>query len=119
MGFFGLVVGPGKEYTVTVSQGRRLHLTSACVDASEGDDLVSLQATVDSSNYIVAVLGQGTYMCNLDLVFGHKQKVLLSTDSNKRSVHLSGYFEEDGALFLTEQEGLEEFGDDLDGELED
>ncbi|KAJ9469623.1 FK506-binding protein 4 [Diplonema papillatum] len=109
MGFFGLQVQSGKAYDVKVPKGKQLALNVACIDASEPQP-VSLVATVDGRDIIIASLNKHNCMAMMRLHFDSTKPLAFSIRGHK-TVHISGNFQE-------EEDPLE-FGFDMDDDEED
>ncbi|KAI4313067.1 hypothetical protein MLD38_037843 [Melastoma candidum] len=108
---FGVIVSPGRAYTLPTAPGAagRLHLTQVSLDDGSDDRTVTVRVTLGEKVPIIIarLLPRHSESLHLDLRYNLSQEVTFSI-LGPRKVHLAGYF--DG---LPDSADSESFGEDI------
>merc|ERR1712080_537791 len=86
--FWGLVLKPEKRYEQVVDEP--FHISHACLEPSESDQVTSVYIETDDEEYLLCNLTNKKSNISLDLNFNFGEKIVFKT-TGAGVIHLTGY----------------------------
>ncbi|GKV24935.1 hypothetical protein SLEP1_g34472 [Rubroshorea leprosula] len=113
MAFWGIEVKPGKPFTHSTGKGR-LHVSLATLGTGAASKKSIVQCNVGDKSpvFLCSLFPEIAETCQLNVEFEENDEVIFSV-IGPRSVHLVGYYLQNGRCATLDDDELESYGEDI------